>query len=130
MSSDVSVDVWWVTAMADPSSVCAMPNGSPGMVAPRVSCGSTTLPVVFAHAEPATGSLQDSENAGAFGPGAVVASSLPTFDQVSVALPRTGAKSRVPTTPLTVWSCRSVANAPMIVELRTYFVDCTGGAQI
>ena len=48
-----------------------------------------------------------------------LALSGPTSDQVTDASPRTGAKRRVPTTPSKVWSCRSVANAPMTTELRT-----------
>src|SRR5579884_2840686 len=46
VSRDDFVSVWLVTAIAEPSSVCARPKGSPGIVALRVlNCEFGSLPV-------------------------------------------------------------------------------------
>ena len=111
VSSDVSVDVWCVTAMAVPSSVCAMPNGSPGIVAPRVSCGSTLLPVAPestpAHAAGCTHekSLKGANDwVSACGPSGGIALAIVGADvrpgERRVASNRRE-EARVPTTPLT-----------------------------
>src|SRR5579883_2594220 len=125
-------------ATTDPSSLCAIPKGSPGIVMPRVlfnslgllpawCCASQRLSPPCPHeilnggyAPRRSGELVTSGGIG----GATPESSATTSAHVSDASPRTGVKRRVGEATA---SCSSVANAPITALSRTYFVESTGG---